>query len=41
MVQHINSAFLDGLNKEEAIVKMIEWLEVTRRRKQESNVPST
>ncbi|WP_283750849.1 leucine--tRNA ligase [Bacillus cereus] len=26
---HINSAFLDGLNKEEAIVKMIEWLEVT------------
>ncbi|TCW56596.1 leucyl-tRNA synthetase [Bacillus thuringiensis] len=26
---HVNSAFLDGLNKEEAIVKMIEWLEVT------------
>lgn len=26
---HINSAFLDGLNKEEAIAKMIEWLEVT------------
>ncbi|WP_242217764.1 leucine--tRNA ligase [Bacillus cereus group sp. BfR-BA-01380] len=26
---HINSAFLDGLNKEAAIVKMIEWLEVT------------
>ncbi|PEA55702.1 leucine--tRNA ligase [Bacillus pseudomycoides] len=26
---HINSAFLDGLNKEEAITKMIEWLEVT------------
>ncbi|MCQ0953791.1 leucine--tRNA ligase [Bacillus cereus] len=27
---HVNSAFLDGLNKEEAIAKMIEWLEVTR-----------
>ncbi|ENQ3080370.1 leucine--tRNA ligase [Bacillus cereus] len=27
--EHVNSAFLDGLNKEEAIVKMIEWLEVT------------
>lgn len=26
---HVNSAFLDGLNKEEAIAKMIEWLEVT------------
>ncbi|WP_439021369.1 leucine--tRNA ligase [Bacillus thuringiensis] len=26
---HVNSAFLDGLNKEEAITKMIEWLEVT------------
>ncbi|MGK0537050.1 leucine--tRNA ligase, partial [Bacillus sp. 'calajunan'] len=26
---HVNSAFLDGLNKEEAIVKMIEWREVT------------
>ncbi|MDM5269762.1 leucine--tRNA ligase [Bacillus wiedmannii] len=26
---HVNSAFLDGLNKEEAILKMIEWLEVT------------
>lgn len=26
---HINSAFLDGLNKEDAITKMIEWLEVT------------
>ncbi|MDC2865074.1 leucine--tRNA ligase [Bacillus sp. BP-3] len=26
---HINSAFLDGLNKEAAITKMIEWLEVT------------
>ncbi|MGG2017987.1 leucine--tRNA ligase [Bacillus sp. S10(2024)] len=26
---HINSAFLDGLNKEEAIAKMIEWLEIT------------
>lgn len=24
---HINSGFLDGLNKEEAIAKMIEWLE--------------
>lgn len=27
--EHVNSAFLDGLNKEEAIAKMIEWLEVT------------
>lgn len=27
--EHVNSAFLDGLNKEEAIEKMIEWLEVT------------
>ncbi|HDR7774920.1 leucine--tRNA ligase [Bacillus cereus group sp. BY17LC] len=26
---HVNSAFLDGLNKEEAIAKMIEWLEAT------------
>ncbi|MDT3493935.1 leucine--tRNA ligase [Bacillus toyonensis] len=26
---HVNSAFLNGLNKEEAIAKMIEWLEVT------------
>ncbi|PEJ77327.1 leucine--tRNA ligase [Bacillus wiedmannii] len=26
---HVNSAFLDGLNKEEAIAKMIEWLEST------------
>ncbi|CAM4153334.1 leucyl-tRNA synthetase [Bacillus manliponensis] len=26
---HVNSAFLDGLNKEEAIAKMIEWLEVS------------
>ena len=26
---HVNSAFLGGLNKEEAIAKMIEWLEVT------------
>ncbi|PEU38350.1 leucine--tRNA ligase [Bacillus toyonensis] len=26
---HVNSAFLDGLNKEEAIAKMIEWFEVT------------
>ncbi|MDM5372594.1 leucine--tRNA ligase [Bacillus bombysepticus] len=26
---HVNSVFLDGLNKEEAIAKMIEWLEVT------------
>ncbi|PFJ19499.1 leucine--tRNA ligase [Bacillus cereus] len=26
---HVNSAFLDGLNKEEAIAKIIEWLEVT------------
>ncbi|PEZ08958.1 leucine--tRNA ligase [Bacillus sp. AFS018417] len=26
---HVNSAFLDGLNKEEAIAKMIEWLEIT------------
>ncbi|HFK1459447.1 TPA: leucine--tRNA ligase [Bacillus cereus] len=26
---HVNSAFLDGLNQEEAIAKMIEWLEVT------------
>ncbi|MGE6677322.1 leucine--tRNA ligase [Bacillus thuringiensis] len=26
---HVNSAFLDGLNKKEAIAKMIEWLEVT------------
>ncbi len=26
---HVNSAFLDGLNKGEAIAKMIEWLEVT------------
>ncbi|MCB5952150.1 leucine--tRNA ligase [Enterococcus sp. BWT-B8] len=25
--RHINSAFLDGLNKEEAIVKMNDWLE--------------
>ncbi|WP_242144202.1 MULTISPECIES: leucine--tRNA ligase [unclassified Bacillus cereus group] len=27
--EHIDSAFLNGLNKEEAIAKMIEWLEVT------------
>ncbi|MDA2240705.1 leucine--tRNA ligase [Bacillus cereus group sp. Bc222] len=27
--EHVNSAFLDGLNKEEAIAKMIEWLEAT------------
>lgn len=27
--EHVNSAFIDGLNKEEAIAKMIEWLEVT------------
>lgn len=26
---HVNSAFLDGLNKEEAIAKMIEWLKAT------------
>ncbi|PEN87810.1 leucine--tRNA ligase [Bacillus cereus] len=26
---HVNSAFLDGLNKEEVIAKMIEWLEAT------------
>lgn len=25
--EHVNSGFLDGLNKEEAIAKMIEWLE--------------
>jgi leucyl-tRNA synthetase len=28
--KHVNSAFLNGLNKEEAIEKMIEWLEVTK-----------
>ncbi|MFX3623694.1 MAG: leucine--tRNA ligase [Ectobacillus sp.] len=27
---HINSAFLNGLNKEEAIAKMIEWLELSK-----------
>ena len=30
---HVNSAFLDGLNKEEAIAKMIEWLEVKAQEK--------
>ncbi len=25
--EHVNSDFLDGLNKEEAIAKMIDWLE--------------
>ncbi|WP_028399751.1 leucine--tRNA ligase [Ectobacillus panaciterrae] len=28
--KHVNSAFLNGLNKEEAIEKMIEWLELSK-----------
>ncbi|MBP0726343.1 leucine--tRNA ligase [Bacillus sp. RG28] len=28
--KHVNSAFLNGLNKEEAMTKMIEWLEVSK-----------
>lgn len=28
--EHVNSAFLNGLSKEEAIAKMIEWLEINK-----------
>ncbi|MFD3448723.1 leucine--tRNA ligase [Microbacteriaceae bacterium 4G12] len=28
--KHVNSAFLNGMNKEEAMAKMIEWLELTK-----------
>ena len=34
---HINSDFLDGLNKEDAINKMLEWLEVNRCGKKQVN----
>lgn len=33
--EHINSGFLNGLNKEEAISKMIEWLEVNKKGKKQ------
>ena len=34
---HINSGFLDGLNNEKAIQKMIEWLEENGAGKEKSN----
>jgi len=33
--KHVNSGFLDGLNKEEAITKMIDWLETNEKGKKE------
>ena len=39
--EHVNSDFLNGLNKEEAISKMIEWLEEKEIGDEESNVPSS
>src|SRR5690625_3432035 len=33
--KHVNSGFLDGLNKEEAITKMIDWLENNEKGKKE------
>lgn len=33
--EHVNSGFLDGLNKEEAITKMIDWLETNEKGKKE------
>ena len=36
----VNSDFLNGLDKEEAIVKMIEWLEEKGKGRKKSNLPS-
>ena len=38
---HVNSDFLNGLNKEEAISKMIQWLEEKGVGNEKSNVPSS
>ena len=39
--EHVNSDFLNGLNKEEAITKMIEWLRRKRKRNKKSNLSFT
>lgn len=38
--EHVNSDFLNGLNKQEAIEKVIAWLEETKNGEKESDVPS-
>ena len=39
--EHVNSDFLNGLNKEDAIAKMIAWLEEKVIGDEESNLSST